>query len=1373
MRRFTQFVGQFLSRTPSTHPVSPATKPAAHPVLEMLEPRTLLTATPWVSQYKIDPWDTGKLTAADVVGPDGIVYPNFTMTGVLGGIPDVNNASIRSQYAIFDVTTYGAVANDSNDDSTAITNAINAAKNHSNSGGKSIVYFPAGIFRVTSGNLIDKSNVVIDGAGRDQTIIQIHGGTNGGKVFEFKGSVNYAVPYRYLVQTQNTPRGSTVLKVDNATGHQVGDWIRLYPIETLAGDTVSVRYSTPEKGVTFINNQSSNIDHLGRSFYAKVTAVSTSTNELTIDRPTTHEYFADEKVEVRRFNMVQFSGVQDIRIEGMSSTIKLDHVSFEATANCWLKNVHIKKPLNWPVVGMSNIVNTEFRDCWFDGSWAEINSGGNSYLGWTGWAGSSHNLMENCTANDLRHMAVFQWSTASVVRNCSFSGSTITSPQLHGHYPFDNMVESTTFNFNTSTAYWVDWAASLTHGPNGPRNVLYNNRMIGGEGTFRMLGTSEAHILVYNKVSTTVVRDTPGLWAADRTFNGILRGNSIRVNTFHPLINFEDTTCPGWDVYDNKIYGSNGLISMGDSEPAYVNNNRFYGFNDAIADPTPEVASIFSWQQNHANTPRLLLLINSHAVNESASVTARVVRLKTSTSSGVTVNLSSNNGAISLPSSVTIPAGANYVDFTITTNSVSSEQVATVTATASGLMSDSEKMSVLETTALPNFGSLRPNVAASNLGSGWRALSFGEVTTQGTHSLSNGVLTIQGAGLANSNFVTDAGRHFVYKTIQGDGEIRAKLENSNGNQVGLLIVDDEAPRTEHIMVEPTGRVLSSGNNPDFPGSSIQYRAAGARVTPIWLRLRRQGTTFTAFSSTAANPTQESDWTVLATVNFYADTGGNYKSSSRLDNIMHFGMFVNSNSLTTLATATFTNVSHTGTIINPPGQSVTVPAAPSGLSASAVSASQINLSWTDNSNNEDGFKIERKTGSGGAWSQIATVAPGVTTFQNSGLSASTQYYYRVRAYNSAGDSSYSNEANATTSAASSLGTFSATQDIGSPSPAGSASESGGTYTVAGGGADIEGSSDQFRYVYKSLTGDCTIIARVATQQNTHAWAKAGVMIRDGLAANAINASVFVTPSNGVTFQRRISVGGGTSAIVSSGGSAPYWVKLVRAGNSFSAFKSANGTSWTQIGATQTIAMGSTVQVGLAVTSHSNGTLSTATFTNVTATNSFVDTFENGTVGSNAAGWAVASGSWSVFQGTTKTYRVTGSGLTTAGNAAWSNYTAEVDVYPESNSGGAALLFRVQSANRFYQMELKTSGGVKKLAIWKNNNGSWSQVAEWNYNWSANTWYTLKITASGGSLAASVNGTQVGTAFDSTWTTGGIGLRTDGMAAQFDNINVLML
>ena len=91
---------------------------------------------------------------------------------------------------------------------------------------------------------------------------------------------------------------------------------------------------------------------------------------------------------------------------------------------------------------------------------------------------------------------------------------------------------------------------------------------------------------------------------------------------------------------------------------------------------------------------------------------------------------------------------------------------------------------------------------------------------------------------------------------------------------------------------------------------------------------------------------------------------------------------------------------------------TGPNAPTNLTASALSSSQINLSWTDNSANEDGFKIERKT-SGGTYAEITTVGPNVTSYSDPGLLSNAPYYYRARAFNSIGNSAYSNEASATT------------------------------------------------------------------------------------------------------------------------------------------------------------------------------------------------------------------------------------------------------------------------------------------------------------------------------------------------------------------------
>jgi formylglycine-generating enzyme required for sulfatase activity len=97
--------------------------------------------------------------------------------------------------------------------------------------------------------------------------------------------------------------------------------------------------------------------------------------------------------------------------------------------------------------------------------------------------------------------------------------------------------------------------------------------------------------------------------------------------------------------------------------------------------------------------------------------------------------------------------------------------------------------------------------------------------------------------------------------------------------------------------------------------------------------------------------------------------------------------------------------------------ITIPAAPTSLTATAASSSQINLTWQANSSNATAFKIERKTGSGGTYTLLPATVANVTSYSDTGLSASATYYYRINATNSTGDSSYSNEISATTLASS--------------------------------------------------------------------------------------------------------------------------------------------------------------------------------------------------------------------------------------------------------------------------------------------------------------------------------------------------------------------
>lgn len=178
-----------------------------------------------------------------------------------------------------------------------------------------------------------------------------------------------------------------------------------------------------------------------------------------------------------------------------------------------------------------------------------------------------------------------------------------------------------------------------------------------------------------------------------------------------------------------------------------------------------------------------------------------------------------------------------------------------------------------------------------------------------------------------------------------------------------------------------------------------------------------------------------------------------------------------------------------------------------------------------------------------------------------------------------------------------------QDIGAVGAAGSTSIANGTFTIHGSGWDLWSSADEFHYNYQQISGDCTITARVISL-SPDARTLGGVMIRETLAANSTHA-VTTMVNTGVNAFFRVNTGGGTNhSGTTSGMAKPYWLRLVRSGNTFKAYHSpdSGGTpsGWVQKGATTTINMASSVYIGLAVCSRIDGTIGTGVFDNVTVT-----------------------------------------------------------------------------------------------------------------------------------------------------------------------------
>ena len=269
--------------------------------------------------------------------------------------------------------------------------------------------------------------------------------------------------------------------------------------------------------------------------------------------------------------------------------------------------------------------------------------------------------------------------------------------------------------------------------------------------------------------------------------------------------------------------------------------------------------------------------------------------------------------------------------------------------------------------------------------------AIGDLTLDGTIVASSNFTQVGTSGIYSASLPVAAGAHTLATPNTGLG-FGSWAYGYGSLSVGNSGYDGYAyPTTVMLPVTP-GFVWVP---PIAPTTLSATASSASAINLAWVDNSSDERGFRIERKGGANPAWTAIGSVLASVTSFADSGL-LKATAYTYRVRAF------NDLD----SDWSNEASATTFDTPPNP-------PSSISATPVNSTQVNVNWTDSSNNETGFKIERKIGTAGTYAQVGTVGAGVTTFPDSGLTKLTLYVYRVRAYNSFGDGAYSPEAQVTT------------------------------------------------------------------------------------------------------------------------------------------------------------------------------------------------------------------------------------------------------------------------------------------------------------------------------------------------------------------------
>jgi regulation of enolase protein 1 (concanavalin A-like superfamily) len=487
--------------------------------------------------------------------------------------------------------------------------------------------------------------------------------------------------------------------------------------------------------------------------------------------------------------------------------------------------------------------------------------------------------------------------------------------------------------------------------------------------------------------------------------------------------------------------------------------------------------------------------------------------------------------------------------------------------------------------------------ARAQLPANWQSEDVGTAKEHpGSVQVENGIYTIGGAG--NDVWGTADGFRFTYTPLQGDGSVIARvldLPSLPGNptgtaapaKAGVMIRESIDPGARHLSADQMARRgvevtyrLQPGGATNFDGGELF-----TNPPPLWLRVQRVGTTFTAFASTDGQL-----WTQLG------ESHAVEIGASALAGLVVSAVTDAPNVPIEPVVGRFDNVS----VINQ-----VLALGPAGLTAGGGDQSAL-LTWNAVRGTQ-GYNIYRRLKTETALAKVNASPVTDTTFRDSGLTNGSQYVYAVSSVDGNGAETALSPVSVVTPAP--LNGFFAA-DVGMVT-AGAARFEADTFTVRGAGRDIGGTNavsrperDEFRFVFQPATGDTTIVARLKAGPNPPDLApKAGLMIRESLDPTARFMTLDLVPNQGLETIFRTMPGfpAASTAISPFESPLPIFLRLERQGDVIRASASADGQTWRPIGSDQLFGqLSPNLYVGLVVNGHQENAFAEAQFDSVRIT-----------------------------------------------------------------------------------------------------------------------------------------------------------------------------